>query len=413
MPAIHDGPSSPHFRPLPFAGNTGVSASAGLSDQMSAALAAAPSGSCVCWGIPFEIGEPVILSDRPVSVEITPTSARWLVFQHTSDLRPLERGPGGIISPMHGEGLLAEHAADYVIRYADGSEARAAIRRRRQIGAFQRRWGENCFEAVAHHKPQPRRAGHEQVAASWGWSQTRVVPADDGPWVNWLWAWENPHPEKSIAGFRFEPVAGTVMISAISAGDVAEFPLRWQPRRKACLVLPEGETFRPDLDEDGLLEQIQLDLGQVISATPRLVYPNDAWQEGYNNQLPDLAAREILVEYTAHPEACFHLSGPNGSRMVPVSEVEGAGSDGTAPDGAIQPVAPAEQTVTLRVVERGGGHPVPVKLHIHGEAGEYLAPVDRHRILNPAWFEDYSVDFPHILNGDDLAPCPRLHLHQR
>ena len=189
---------------------------------------------------------------------------------------------------MHGEGLLAEHAADYVILYEDGSEARVAIRRRRQIGTFQRRWGENCFEAVAHHKPHPRRAGHEQVAASWGWSQTRVVPADDGPWVNWLWAWENPHPEKVIAGFRFEPVAGTVMISAISAGDVVEFPLRWQPRRKARLVLPEGETFRPDLDGDGLLEGIRLDLGQVISAAPRLVYPNHAWEDTYNNQLPEL-----------------------------------------------------------------------------------------------------------------------------
>ena len=229
------------------------------------------------------------------------------------------------------------------------------------------------------------------------------MPADDGPWVSWLWAWENPQPEKMIAGFRFEPAAGAVVISAISAGDVVEFPLRWQPRRKARLVLPEGETFRPDLDGDGLLEQIRLDLGQVISAAPRLVYPNDAWQEGYNNQLPELAAREILVEYTAHPEACFHLAGPAGSRMVPVAEVEGAGSDGTAPDGAIHPVAPAEQMVTLRVVERSGGRPVPVKLHIHGESGEYLAPVDRHRILNPAWFEDYSVDFSHILDGDDPA----------
>ncbi len=36
-----------------------------------------------------------------------------------------------------------------------------------------------------------------------------------------------------------------------------------------------------------------------------------------------------------------------------------------------------------------------VKLHVHGEAGEYLAPLDRHRIVNPAWFEDYSVDFSH------------------
>jgi hypothetical protein len=403
MSAIHDGPSSPYFRPLPFAGNAGVSASAGLSDQMSAALTAAPSGSCVCWGIPFEIGEAVILTDAPVSVEIAATRARWLVFLHTSDLLPAQPGPGGIISPMYGEGRLAEHAADYVIRYADGSEARAVIRRRRQIGTFQRRWGENCFEAVAHHKPHPRRAGHEQAAASWGWSQTRVVPADDDPWVGWLWAWENPHPEKLIAGFRFESAAGALVISAISAGDVAEFPLRWQSRRKARLVLPESKTFRPELDKDGLLEQIQLDLGQVISATPRLVYPNDAWEEGYNNQLPELAAREILVEYTAHPEACFHLAGPTGSRKIPVYEIEDTGNDVMSLDSVIHPVASAEQMVTLRVVERSGGRPVPVKLHIHGESGEYLAPVDRHRILNPAWFEDYSVDFPHILNGDDPA----------
>jgi hypothetical protein len=59
-------------------------------------------------------------------------------------------------------------------------------------------------------------------------------------------------------------------------------------------------------------------------------------------------------------------------------------------------VAPARQHVTLRVVEKASGKAVPVKLHTHGEAGEYLAPIDRHRIPNPAWFEDYSVDFVHL-----------------
>jgi hypothetical protein len=56
----------------------------------------------------------------------------------------------------------------------------------------------------------------------------------------------------------------------------------------------------------------------------------------------------------------------------------------------------ATQRVTLRVVERDSNKSVPVKLHVHGEWGEYLAPVDRHRIPNPAWFEDYSVDFSHL-----------------
>ncbi|PKO22209.1 MAG: hypothetical protein CVU38_10645 [Chloroflexi bacterium HGW-Chloroflexi-1] len=417
MSVIHDGPSSAHFAPLPFKGNAGDTAPLGMTGEMSAALSDAPVGSCVSWGIPFEIDEAVILADRPVSIEISPVRARWLVFLHTSDLRPVLPGPGGIISPMHGEGRLAEHAADYVIRYTDGSQARAAIRRRHQLGAFRRRWGENCFAAVAHHKPYPQRASHQQTMPSWGWSQTRVASADDGPWVNWLWAWENPHPDRMIAGFRFEPpngrAAGVVMISAISAGDVIDLPLRWGPRRKARLVLSEGETFRPDLDRDGLLEQIQIDLGQVISATPRLVYPNDDWQVTYNNQLPELSSREILIEYTAHPAACFHLSGAAGRRIVPVSEVEAPAPSEARPEQrrrveaaaftGFHAVAPAAQTVTLRVVERGRGQPVPVKLHVHGAWGEYLAPVDRHRHLNPSWFEDYSVDFPHVLNWEDRA----------
>lgn len=290
---------------------------------------------------------------------------------------------------MRGEGQLAEHAADYVILYDDGTEERVIIRRRHQIGMFQRSWGENCFEAVPHHKPYPRRALHEQLSPGWGGAQTRVVQPDGGlafggPWINWLWAWENPHPDKAVVGIRFEPMSGLVVLSAISAGNASSLPLRWQTRRKACLTLPQGDTFLPHLDEDGLLQQIQLDMGQVISATPRLIYPNDIFAETHDNQIPEISENGVLIEYTAHSDACFHLS--NG-QVIPVLQVESKQT--TTP---LQLVAPATQRVALRVVERGSGKCVPVKLHVHGEWGEYLAPVDRHRILNPAWFEDYSVD---------------------
>jgi hypothetical protein len=55
----------------------------------------------------------------------------------------------------------------------------------------------------------------------------------------------------------------------------------------------------------------------------------------------------------------------------------------------------------LQVKEKTTGKRVAAKLHIHGAAGEYLAPTDRHRIINAAWFEDYSVDFTH----QGLHPC--------
>jgi hypothetical protein len=76
-------------------------------------------------------------------------------------------------------------------------------------------------------------------------------------------------------------------------------------------------------------------------------------------------------------------------RWLPVAELESAAGSN------LQPVAPAYQRVLLRVEDQATANPVAVKLHLHGEWGEYLAPVDRHRILNDGWFEDYSVDFLH------------------
>ncbi|MFH1086607.1 MAG: CehA/McbA family metallohydrolase [Chloroflexota bacterium] len=391
MPAIHDGPATPHFRPLPFAGRHDPAdlAHASLSAEMQAVAPAAPHGACVGWGIPFEVERVLILEHDPIALALPPTRTEWLVFVHTSDRFDLPWNAQGLIPASRGTGRLSEHAADYVVRYADGSEARIAIRRRHQIGAFQRMWGENCFEAVAQHKPRPVRAHHEQATSDWGRSQTRARSNDGGDWVNWLYAWQNPHPEKTVVGLRLEPVSGTIVLSAVSCGAASELPLRWRPRRKALIRL--SEPFDPTMDDEGLLRQIQLDLGQVISATPQPLYPNDAWAESYNNQVPTCAGDQILVEYSAHPDAFFHLP---GGALLPVAAVEHGVEHGAA-DGA-QPVAPATQRVTLRVVEQGSSRPVAVKLHLHGAAGEYLAPVDRHRIPNHAWFEDYSADFSHL-----------------
>ncbi len=391
MNTMKDGPSSSLFKPLLFKGNVSLSGlkDFGVSDEMAKALENAPSGQCVSWGIPFEIGDVVAIRDHLVSIEFAPLAARWLVFLHTSDVRRVKPGTAGFTSPMRGEGQLAEHACDYVLLYEDGSEERVSIRRRFQVGAFQRPWGENCFEAVAHHKPRPIRPPHEQPDPNWGFAQTRAFAADEGPWVNWLWAWENPCPEKTITGVRFEPQTGVVIIAAISAGDVSSMPLRWETRRKALLTLQEGESFQPDLDDHGMLQQLSLDLGQVISARLRLVYPDDVWANTYNNMLPVCSDRQVLVEYTAHPDACFHLS---DGRIIPVQSLA---EEGAQVATSLQPVKSATQRVTLRAIEQGTGRSVPVKLHVHGEWGEYLAPVDRHRIPNSAWFEDYSVDFVH------------------
>lgn len=407
---IKDGPVSPCFTPLPFTGNLRfeeLQTHRGLSEKMQAAAKSAPSGSCVAWGIPFEVGDLLLLVDQPAAVEVSPVQAGWLVFMHTYDRRPPEYRGFDYMSPTAGNGTLNRHLADYAVLYEDGSEARAEVRRLHQIGPFDRKWGDNCFQAVASRKPHPVPAAQEQLIPGWGLSQTRVDAGDWAGWMNWLWAWQNPYPEKTVTGLRFEPRAGTIVLSAVSAGTVSEQPLRWRTRRKALLRLPEGTPFLPEMDENGLLAQIKLDLGQVISARPRLLYPQETWQQTDNNSLPEVAKNEYLIEYTAHPDALFHLW---DERVIPVSEVEAGG--GTAAH-ELEPVASSNRRVMLRVVDRFSRKPLAVKLHVHGLHGEYLAPVDRRRIINPAWFEDYSVDFSHqgihactYIPGESLIDLP-------
>jgi len=421
MPASCDGPASPLLTPLPLRGNARLAdlPRTGVSREMADALPHAPTGRCVGWGIPFNVGRTVALvRNKPVRLRFAGVRTPWLVFMHTTDVEPLATDARGFVKPpMRGSGRLGEHVADYVVAYADGTEVRTAIFRRRQIGMFRRVWGENCVEAVAHARPRPVILQPEDTVRNdrWGQAATHATSSDGGRWVNWLWAWENPHPRKAIAAVRFEPVAGTVIVSAVSAGKVGSMPLRWRTRRKAVLVLPRGQAFEASHDPRGLWRQVRLDLGQVISAEPRKLYPHDRWPKSYNNQLPEVSEREVLVEYTAHPDARFHL--PRG-KTVPVARVE----QGAAPRAVerarrgrapLRPVAPATRRVTLRAVEKASGRTVPVKLHVHGEAGEYLAPTDRHRIPNPLWFQDYSVDFTHAglhhacyIDGETVVDLP-------
>ncbi|NLI00470.1 MAG: CehA/McbA family metallohydrolase [Chthonomonadales bacterium] len=386
-----DGPASPLFTPVPLPiGSPPPQLDLSMaSEQMRNSASAAPSGDCVCWGIPFDASRSVVVHNTPVELKWSPTIAPWLVVMHTSDVRPADRRPDGLYPHPTSPTRLREHAADYVFVYADGREERVPILRQHQIGMLQRGWGQCCFEAVTHRKPftiQPL-TDNPRSGVAWGWSQTRAANPDGGPWMNWLWAWKNPRPETPIVGLRIEPKEAFIVLSGITAGRCTHTPLRWNTRRKALLQLGEGEAFDPNLTMDGRSKHLELDLGQIISIVPRTVYPNERWAQSYNNIPPEVRLSEVIIEYTAHPDALFHL--PDGG-TVPA----GALREASLPSPArLTPIAPATQRVRLKVIEKGSGKPVPVKLHVHGEAGEYLAPVDRHRYPNVHWYEDWSVDY--------------------
>jgi hypothetical protein len=251
---------------------------------------------------------------------------------------------------------------------------------------FQQIWGENCIESVAHRKPSSVDFYHELTNNEWGQVQTRVRTNDRGTWINWLWAWENPNPDKRIQSLRFEPLnKSSIIISAISVGNVKSNPLRWNTREKSIISLSKESGYNPVLDGEDFLAHIQLDLGQVLSTVPRLTYPNQDWPQSYNNKIPEKIGNEIIIEYTAHPEAMLYMF---DQEPIPISNLRNY-------TRLIRMVTTADQKVKIRVVEKESGKTVPVKFHAHGESGELLVPVDRHRQPNYSWFADYSVDFVH------------------
>lgn len=386
-----DGPAGALFSPVALKGTTSWRSLVPprVSRRMAEAVKHAPRGECVGYGIRFTVGSRVVAArHKPVEFSIAPTKASWLVFVHTLDRPDLYgKASDSFAERQKRIARIQERIADYVLIYGDGTESCHALRRKHHIGMYTAGWGQPCVEAVAHRKCHPQAPHHEQMHSAWGNSQTRASQPDMGPWMNWMWPLRNPHPRKTVVAIRMEPRGNAIVLSALSAGSTKTNPVRWETRRKALVELPSGTQFDPALDGMGNLSQVQLDMGQVISAQLQPEYPNDNWSRTDNNDLPTISTRRVLVEYTAHPEASFHLF--DGS-TVSVEAVE------TAMSGSkVRQVKPSRQRVRLRVVEAGTDKPVAVKLHVHGESNEYLAPIDRHRIPNSAWFEDYSVDFVH------------------
>src|SRR4051794_24260522 len=82
MSRLIDGPSSACFQPVLLEGNLrwdAFSAESGFSERMVRAAEFAPSGDAVSWGLPFQIGDPLLVRDAPVAVTVSPLRAGWLV----------------------------------------------------------------------------------------------------------------------------------------------------------------------------------------------------------------------------------------------------------------------------------------------------------------------------------------------
>lgn len=406
MPTITDSKPSPEFTPINLAGFYNRNGASFTEDELSnerlAGRDLALTGENVIRGIPFNLGDAnanniAFLGDEQATLTFEESvKCRYLIFIHTAVGKYNPPDEDGITRPSRGRIILGDKVADYELLYEDGSEVSVPIRRRFAIGEMNKAWGDECFEAVPLMKPIALPTITERMSAgdppdgAFGHSQTRVGGDPDGhqiPINYWIYALENENPDKPIAGIKFAPTDGSALILGLTSTNLEENPLRWGRRKKALITLPAGvDMGHPD--RHGRYPGLGIDLGQIISVTQQLDYDNANWRDSYNNKAPVRIDNQYIVEYCAHPAARFTVASRDKLSF-------GVGDCQSVSDSvpAIKPIEAAEQTVIIKVVEAGTKNKVAVKLHIHGEAGEYLPPADRHRIPNPYWFEDYSPAF--------------------
>ena len=360
-------------------------------------------GDQIYRGIPFALGTAgqnnvILLDDEAVRIPVDELRATYLVFAHIVEDRPLQLTPdlADYEGVQHRNGDLpgndlGDLVVEYELEYADGGQATAPIRRRFAIQQATIGWGASAFAATPHRQDGVASTVGESLAlgkmprSGYGQCETRHGSGRDMSDQHiWLYALPNPHPEKSIAAIRCIPKDERSVIYGISATQVEAHPLRARTRRKLPLQLPDGVSF----NAIGELDGVDIDLGVVISARAGLDYDRETWFGDATNAQPTRSGQFAIIEFAGHPQAKLYLEKADGELIA---------CDLSQTEGWSVWVSEARQLVKVRVLDESGRE-TPVRIHFHGEYGEYLPPLGNHRRVNPYWFEDNYGEFANALN---------------
>lgn len=386
-------PATAEVHPISLATNFSVNRSELLDGIRPIADDSTTFGQQSFRGLPFLLGKPdrpnvILLDESEVQIELDDIKATYLLFVHAVEDRATNYLDGLADDEIDGN-ELGQHVSDYTLIYDDGTAVTTPIHRRFAIQQSRIGWGASPFMAlparttkITNSMSEAQQLG-DVSDGSYGWAEVRHTSGRDTTAEHiWLYALRNPHTDKRIRRLICIPRTERSLIYAVSHTNLADHPLRGYARRKLRLEIPPGSKLNAIQD----LGDIGIDMGTVISAKAVLDYDYEQWQSGTPNVQPMRSDTTVIVEYVAHPRAKMYVGADEEQQVFDLSR-----------DVAeIEPIASANRPVNLRIVEKGSRNPVAARLHLHGEAGEYLPPRGYHRRVNGYWFED---NYGELVNG--------------
>ena len=346
-------------------------------------------------GIPFELGEEsennvVLLETEGISIEVGGKKATYFLFLHVLESKATKPMEEFSDEEFQGNELGSE-VSTYEIHYDRSQVSRHPILQRFAIQGGKIGWGASPFACVPAGKDQSGRSNREdilldKVPLHYGLGESRHFSARNAVWSEggdanlWIYALPNPHPEKEIHSIKLIPRSARSVIYAVSLTELGDHPCRYNLRKKLLLTLP-GELQFNAINE---IDDIEIDLGNIISARRQTPYDHSKWTADETDIQPEQSPDKVLVEYAAHPAAKIYVGSGKGQQVIHLSEMKGEG---------VVEVASAHRPIQVRVIDKKTQGAVGVRIHFHGEAGEYLPPKGYHRTVNTGWFEDVYGEF--------------------
>ena len=351
--------------------------------EVLGANADAPIGKQAFRGLPFLVNADgskcfIALNDASGSVTIPINqSARRVIIAH----RLLE-------SDLMEGGALGKPVADYVFRLAEGAEIRIPIRERFEIADLS--GGGSPFHALPDQNDQlmPRYEGKWE---DMGRRQTEVSRGTARGY--YLWAWENPHPDREVESLEIIPSGPRFIIAGVTLSCLDEHPFVRQGKREARLILTNPEDAEKPFDLD---VEVDRGIATYIHPLPEASaddFVNDdfaGWGEAQNPK-----SSPAYVEVAALPSATVTVKqGEEKVGEVRWGDVEEKKVVET-PRMRVELLDRGRNWVHVTVLDDDTGKPVPCRVHFRSPEGIPYQPHGHHNQVNSnlgSWHIDVGGD---------------------
>ena len=353
-----------------------------------------PAGDQKPWGIPFKMAAPkvkaraiLVAKGDEVAVPVG-AAADYVCFLHDFHKSPTDKT---VYIEAHAVG-------EYQICYADGRTHVAPVRARLDVEV-----PESPGPALMSTTfTMPTAADPVAPPDNLAWGRLQHGIEFNGPGTPLVFALKNPRPSKEIESVMIRGLAKSpLVVAGITCYIGTAHPLRHLSRRmyrvKTAAKTPPS------------VESVEVDMGAVARVDKTIGPRGAAWVKapyaGVDNSAEPVKDGESIYSIYGATDATVSVNLKGRKKPVDLS-LGDAHHKGKSVSGGVtlERLGGRKQWMEVEVIDTSTGKPTPVRLHMSGSRGEYLAPYGHHEQVNANWFEDYGADLK--VGGRSYAYVP-------